>query len=112
MSGVYIPNMEMPKNCTECEWHEYYGDWWLVDACRITGTMPIKNAKKGRADDCPLIPVPNHGRLVDADALIRRIYDAAKQQPEIADLYEDEADSMIAWLKTAPTIIPADKDGE
>lgn len=100
--SVYIKGMEMP---------EKDGVWTL----RIWGNGQVERLEGYHSfllSGVKAIPVPSHGRLVDADALIRRIYDAAKQQPEIADLYEDEADSMIAWLKTAPTIIPADKDGE
>ena len=62
-----IKDMEMPKNCLECEWHEYYGgDYDWCHACRKTGTMPIENAETQRADDCPLVKVKTpHGRLVE-----------------------------------------------
>lgn len=43
-------------------------------------------------DKCPLIQVPEHGRLIDADAL-----------PETRVEWED--------VINAPTIIPADKEG-
>ena len=51
MSGIYIPGMEMPKSCDEC-WAEY--------------AYEICNSHSGT---CPLVPVPEHGRLIDADAL-------------------------------------------
>lgn len=43
--GVYIPKMEMPRNCDVC---------------------PI--------GDCPLVEVKQHGRLIDADALTQRYF--------------------------------------
>ena len=45
--GVYIKDFEMPKNCFIC---------------------PFKNLEICD-EDCPLIEVPPHGRLIDADAL-------------------------------------------
>lgn len=69
--SVLIKGMEMTKCCVECEWHEYYGgDYDWVHACRRTGTMPIENAETERANDCPLVEVPEpHGDLIDRDAL-------------------------------------------
>lgn len=92
--SVLIKGFPLPNNCGACPLRLAW--------CRERIYMVT------RPERCPLIPVPPHGRLIDADALISRIYDAAKQQPEIADLYEDEADDMIAWLKTTPTIIEAE----
>ena len=70
--SVIVKGMEMPENCCQCEWHEYYVggvDW--CHACRKTGTMPIDNAELGRAKDCPLFEIPSkHGRLIDADELM------------------------------------------
>lgn len=75
--SVIIKNMKMPKTCCECEWHEYYGgDYDWCHACRMTGSMPIEYsvAELGRADDCPLVALPEkHGRLGDLDALRREL---------------------------------------
>lgn len=45
--SVIVKGMEMPKNCGEC----------------FVGNRTIC------ADDCPLIELPQHGRLIDADKL-------------------------------------------
>ena len=51
-----------------------------------------------RRDDCPLIEVPLHGRLVDADALRKQA--------------RENLDFVPFWMMDeAPTVIPADKDG-
>ena len=86
--SLLIKGMRMPKNCLECEWYEYYGgDYDWCHACRKTGTMPIENAETQRADDCPLVALPEkHGRLIDADAFAEFIEDAIKRQH-----YEDVA---------------------
>lgn len=51
--------------------------------------------------DCPLFPVPPHGRLIDADALMDEAY-----QPG-AYGYVD-----AIQIENAPTIIPASEEGE
>lgn len=61
------------------------------------------------ASDCPLISVPEHGRLIDADALKESIKEARKKQPEIADVYDDDYFLVAEWLASAPTIIPAEE---
>ena len=60
------------------------------------------------------IHVPEHGRLIDADALKESIKEARKAQPEIADVYDDDYFLVAEWLASAPTIIPADpaEEGE
>ena len=105
--SVLVKGMEMPTSCDDCRMSNGIYCYAALDNEYISTNTP-----KVRPSNCPLIEIQPHGRLVDADALISRIYDAAKQQPEIADLYEDEADTMIAWLKTTPTIIPAEKGEE
>ena len=58
-------------------------------------------------DDCPLVEVPKHGRLIDADALLESIKEARKRNPEIADDYFIVAN----WLRSAPTIIEKEDGG-
>ena len=70
MMGVYIKGMEMPKNCDEC-WKKFHGFGW-VEHDKEWGTFYCK-AGKGFCSDirtkCPLVRVPPHGRLIDADAV-------------------------------------------
>ena len=89
MSGVYIKGMEMPKNCAECPVNMnicHRGYEYLLEHTELYDR---------RADDCPLIPVPDHGRLIDADALV--MDNGIKEIPEYYEVVCD-----------APTIIPAD----
>lgn len=104
MSGIYIKGMEMPKSCWCCRFE-------LNNMCRATiNRMRVQSCD--RHPDCPLIEVPKHGRLIDADALKESIKEARKTQPEIADVYDDDYFLVAEWLASAPTIIPADKGGE
>ena len=103
--SVYIPGMEMPKTCCYCPLMGYDPDKEWFDSmartgahiCMLTGEL-IDNTK--RAEHCPLIPVPDHGRLIDADELIHSYYHA----PSFPNLCKA--------INDAPTIIPADKEEE
>lgn len=66
--SILIPGMEMPTRCYACPCAdlEYY------DCNLIPGTR-IEQHK--RLDDCPLVPVPEHGPLVDALDIINTFPD-------------------------------------
>lgn len=86
MSGVYVKGMEIPR--THPITVEIYPDGTVLS--KTVGRMDIH----GKA-----VPVPPHGRLIDADIL------AAKCD----DPY------WCVWLSDiddAPTIIPASEEGE
>lgn len=59
--------------------------------------------------DCPIVPVPDHGRLIDADAQIDWLYDD-EPSPWKAPFRLCTADrsDVKFLLKNAPTIIPED----
>lgn len=68
--GLYIKNMEMPKyGCDHCflRTGNYCG--------RIEKNEPVVEyaRKSERHPDCPLVPVPSHGRCIDADALTEKL---------------------------------------
>lgn len=93
--GVYIPGMEMPKSCWDC----YFQD---CGNCRLNGHKVVDKCiiEDRIDDDCPLVHIPPHGRLIDANAIRA---DIDEKRPGRS--YED------AWTLTvidaAPTIIPA-----
>lgn len=99
MSGIYIKGMEMPKSCSDCFAEQRIGSDF---GCGIIGFEDGNTTcfTRERRKDCPLIPAPDHGRLVDADALRNK-------------LYEEDAITMrgLSILNRFPTIISADKGG-
>lgn len=104
MSGIYIPGMEMPTNCFDCP---------CVEAefmeCAAKEHLSLPKDEYGAAlgevpNWCPLIPVPEHGRLIDADEFIRQLSDGSVSGAiQIGISYR---------MSKMPTIIPADKEGE
>lgn len=59
MSGIYIPDMELPNSCMNCALYNWHG-------CKATNTIFSNwvNIAK-RQNNCPLIAAPSYGRLVN-----------------------------------------------
>ena len=101
MSGIYIPGMEMPTSCSECFSH-YDGycqasiDYADTDNFPSHREINRRTYGERREDFCPLIPVPDHGRLIDADALMDALPDDFRIPSAAAKVIER-------------TIIPADR---
>lgn len=95
--GVYIQGMEMPFTCLTCDFLKYAAG--AGDFCSLTKRRQFRF--KNRPEDCPLIEVPPHGRMIDADALL----DDVRKHSEsyFADDFAHE------WADKAPTIIPAEE---
>ena len=73
MSGVYIKGMKMPTSCYYCPFAD--GTWGYSPPhkkrCLISGKdMPVdeRNVQHDQLV-CPLVEIPPHGRLIDADTL-------------------------------------------
>jgi len=101
--SILIKNMEMPRNCGECPIYEHLSIHKnTFRFCRLTRmeTNPIE-----RRDDCPLISIQPHGRLIDADAL--KIVDGwiaeLRGHSNVQFVYAND-------IINAPTIIEAEVD--
>ena len=90
--GVYIKGMEMPKSCGNCFFDTHCDKWRL----RNWGAPP--------PDDCPLVPVPPHGDLIDRDAAAEKIWDDMRFPSNLAN-----AQFFVNELREMPTIIPAEE---
>ena len=132
MSGIYIHGMEMPKNCVDCGFKincdecEGYECFCAV-LNRNIGYMPYNRSflredapvvlSDCRLDDCPLVPVPPHGRLIDADALMNEMDKQEnamyEHEHEFSFSFKSGGDVCTAWynvemmVEDAPTIIQA-----
>jgi hypothetical protein len=107
--GIYLPNMEMPKNCFECPWRCKVDPENLL--CRISGEYfdeTFSGTIQNRHKSCPLAPVPPHGRLIDADALYSHIKDEQRKCNDPHDGWS-ECQVALGFVNTAPTIIPAEE---
>lgn len=101
---MILINMDMPTSCGNCWALDDYGDY---PRCRITEeqrgyTFPIREK---RMDNCPLIPVPEHGTLIDADEFLKRAIGTKCFRGDYALMLEE-------LVGESTTIVPADKEGD
>lgn len=85
--GIYIPNMEMPKENDILVFDTWHGKVYARSTANI-GTRSYE-----------VVPLPEgHGRLVDADAIMASLGDVPYKG------------SVRRVLMSAPTIVPAEGD--
>lgn len=107
--SVLIKGMEMPKNCKQC--------FYRGSGCRSN------KHNNGRPQDCLLIEIPPHGRLIDAAEISEHKYTTIPSyRKKYADGKPKSSEEIIAFklgwnyaidaiVENAPTIITAsDKD--
>lgn len=96
--GVYLSNINMPTNCGEC----------LLAKLSQTGESLICNYMLSRVSweerpfDCPLIPVPSHGDLIDRVALMQHEVLLPRDGGSMPIVYS-------SYIRNAPTIIQTDE---
>jgi len=99
--GVYVFDMKMPKNC---------------GACKLRASCVHRIYLERRADYCPLVYVPPHGRLIDADALSSKLTDLAENEwnQRTGTTWAEAFEEVDGFIQDAPTIIPVDlaEEGE
>lgn len=111
--GIYIKGMEMPKGCKDC------GLKVNCDECEgwECVCMPLHTTigyyddllSDKRREDCPLVPVPQHGRLIDADAFTDCLATLLQFPSNLVN-----GQWIVNTLREQPTIIPAEpaEEGE
>ena len=109
--SVYIKGMEMPMKCIECKLMKRCGKNDLDFICMPARIYveDLTNACKPRPDWCPLVTVPEHGRLLkvlktERECVIRDCdrncgkCDLSLERSEILSAY----DALISMLDTPP----------
>lgn len=116
--SVLIPGMEMPKGCASCKISRRNGKKMIcpfIWKCEWDIHDPM--SADHRLDGCPLVPVPEHGDLIDRDALMKILSKVIDINASIEQRNEatDQERRCLWWFEQqigiAPTIIPADKEG-
>ena len=113
MSDILIRGMEMPTSCGKCNLFDAshaIGLFSPLGWCHVNGKEIFRLSEK--ADFCPLVPVPPHGRLGDLDRLEQMFADIDNAPYSGFDGTEPfySAADAAQIIRLAPTIIPADKD--
>ena len=107
--GVYLPNVDMPK-----------GD--KVVTIQICPDGSIWQQYRGTVPNAKAVPVPPHGRLIDADAFAAEMRERQKAAGKWLREAKDRetavrADAVLSFLcevkltlDAVPTIIPAEEE--
>ena len=106
-------NMEMPTSCRKCRLKMNCDDCegWecvCVPLHQQIGYLGDLLADK-RREDCPLVPVPSHGRLIDKDALEADISASVVFSGRDGNAEIVGAKKIINRFHVAPTVIEAEE---
>ena len=134
--SLLIRGANMPKNCTVCPLErDVFGcavccgkaDGDRIGTPIYEADLPSTDFEERRPSWCPLVEVPPHGRLIDADAFIKEINDRIEAAIKwgvnaIADgnaEIKTRAEQAVATFceasltaKKIPTIIEAEGEGD
>jgi len=103
MSDVLVKGMKMPKSCEECPFFD--GSWCNAQPMENWRTSYFRPSKGERQESCPLIPVAEHGRLIEAH------FDYEKFKKRYKDAFGDNFDLYNAFsifndmIVNAPTVL-------
>lgn len=111
--SVFIKNMRIPTSCSVCAFCGYYGKGDHV--CDITGKDVVYELSlEKRLDDCPLVELPPHGRLIDADALTKMCHEMQSiewNKKAAPYSWEHAYEEFENDIDEAPTIVGAEVSG-
>ena len=102
MSSILIKGMEMPKNCAECKM------WSICDCLKEFDDYEsllyaVDDGDWVMADDCPLVELPPHGRLIDIKSVKNGKFTI------VEDAYQAWWNGALeAVIENAPTVIEAE----
>ena len=121
--GVYIKGMDMPTSCMLCSFCVPEADEANGEMCMVTGKlMPPCNHE--RLEDCPLVPVPPHGDLIDRNELYEKTAEWEAQALHMCEvtMNDENPSEWRRWsavltersafkydVANAPAIIPAEE---
>lgn len=115
--SVYIKDMEMPTSCRACHLKMNCDDCEELECVCVPlhqqiGYLDDLLTDK-RRDDCPLVLVPEHGRLGDLDDFAKRMKNLVeKAENDGFDLGAAWYSAFVRHIELTHTIILADKEGE
>ena len=112
--GVYIKDIEMPISCAFCKLKRRNGKKMVCPLLNEEWDIHDPMSADHRLDICPLVPVPPHGRLIDADYLLAMV-EGYIEEYDATDSYGLHTDKWCGWkeaedvIRTAKTVIEAEE---
>lgn len=107
--SLIIKGKDIPKSCYDCDL--YSGEGFLCPLVIETTNDWVLEAMYKRVDECPLVEIPTaHGRLIDADALLRVIEENSYRLRGVTNSTENGMflTGIRQAIDESPTIIEAE----
>lgn len=107
MSDLLIKGATMPQGCRQCyfkKWTNSRAGWFCPLRHKFLSRRVIIQDK--RYDDCPLVEVSSHGKLVDADKLENIFWNILSKPDE----YDKPLHDMMLELQAAPVVIESEEE--
>lgn len=100
--SILIKGAKMPKNCCECAGAYCDNNRWL---CTLAGEYVDRfiYVECGRPTFCPLVEIPPHGRLIDANET-KRVFGDYFEKVKVSRRY---AESLVE--NAIPTVIESEE---
>ena len=96
MSGIYISGVDLPKSSVE-----------LRLIVRQTGLVFVESF--GIFEERQATPIPDHGRLVDADEAVKLLKSIGNREYRRENGTICDAIKMLSFDAYTPTVIPAER---
>ena len=108
--SVLIKGLIMPICCDGCTFSAW-SNLHQTASCKLHDYAPCfadhsREYTDKRAEFCPLVEIPEHGRLIDADYLKEHIIACATNE---RPLYNMELSELLETIDDVPTVIEAEE---
>ena len=105
--SILIKGAEKPKSCRECKFKNWthsalQGGWFCPLRHKFISVRLITQGK--RYSDCPIVEIPPHGRLIEADKA-KRVFGDYFEKVKVARRY---AESLVD--NAIPTVIESEEE--
>ena len=101
--SILIKGMGMPESCEDCS-AQIIDPTGGASGCAVNHSIILRKRGERRPAECPLVEVPKHGRLIDADELTKR-WTANGDYPNC--IYDGAF--VVLTIDVMPTIIEAEE---
>ena len=99
--SILIKDMKMPESCLNCPLETDYGTCGHFNGANYAKYQTEYNS---RPVWCPLVELPPHGRLIDADTLLK------PKNQHLDMMLTDDWYVTVRTIETAPTVLEAEAE--
>ena len=108
--GIYIKGLKAPASCCKCRLSRWsnYGQCYMCNICEKPVAKLSSVYESTKPDWCPIIGIPEHGDLIDRDALNIGEYEREDDDTGTLEISLGGLLDLYHKVKDATTIIEAE----